>query len=401
MSVAPFLADFGVTFQDASAAEQAAALLLRIDTTGRDLETGLLRGVDLARNTFFALNLLGTVDRLPIGFHHRRGLAEALNKTVSALIARHGNQAVWESPGQSSQTLLLNAYIVARAVRLGELAGSDATLAQQMADAAQSAPLSRADDGARLLAQSEILQAPTQAFGQGKTVIVDAWFHAESRLNPAGLAARSPSPWDDDADGGFSFLGYAFQRYGIQLDTLRTAPSAASLNAAQMYLVVSSSATPRHVVTKEDSDAVEAWVKDGGVLVLMEVGGQDEELTQINSISDRFGIHFSAGNGKQGQGSVASSTVEVAGGNNEFQTAHHLSINADSSLALPTPAHPVLKTGDTALMAVASKGRGTVFAVAGAVFSNEAVNGRKALPKNDNFAASIDLAGWLLKQTLH
>ncbi len=404
MSTAPFLADFGVTAGDASAAEQAADILLRIDTTGRDLETGLLHGSSptgaLSRNTVYALDLLQTIDRLPVGFHHRRGLAEALNKTVSALIARQDNHAVWQTPGQPTQTLLLNAFIVARAVRLGELAGSDATLAKQMAEAVHSATLSPADEGARLLAESEADQVSTQAYGQGKTVVADSWFTAEPRENPVGKPGATLAKWNDDSANGLSFLGYAFKRYGMQTDVLRTAPTAAGLSSAQVYVVASPANTFSHDITKQDADAVETWVKEGGVLILFQNKEVIEKSSNLNILSDRFGMHFnqSDGTGRQ-DGREEQNVVVIPPGNNVFSTSRRLSLQGNSTLTLKPQAHSVLQDNDGAKIAVASVGRGTVLAIADPWLLNEFLDGRKSSPSTDNFRAAIDLAGWILKQT--
>ena len=402
--VAPFLADFGVTFGDASAAEQAADILLRVDTSDRDLETGLLRGsgsaLDLARNTFYALDLINTIDRLPIGFHHRRGLTEALNKTVSALIARRDTHAVWQSSGQTAQTLLLNAYIVARAVRLGELAGSDATLAQRMAEVAHSVALTSADNGALLLAQSEADQVKTQAVGQGKTVVLDSWFTAEPHKNPAGTPDAISAKWQDETSKGLSFFGHAFQRYGMQLDALRVAPTSSSLSSAQIYVVAAPVDAFSHDVTKQDADAVETWVRDGGVLLLIGSQGDGEQASGLNTLAERFGMHVNAAAGSKSQGQADERGVLVTPpGADIFPISRRVFLQGTSTLRLSPLAHPILNAADSTRMAVASVGRGTVLTIANPWLSNQYVDGRSVIPASDNLAAAIDLAGWLLKQT--
>ena len=381
ISVAPFLADFGVTFGDVTAAEQAADILLRVDTSGRDLDTGLLHGSgspsDLPRNTLYALDLLGAIDRLPLGFHHRRGLAEALNKTVSALIARQGSYAVWQTPGQPTQTLL------------------------QMAEAVHSAAVNPADEGARMLAQSEADQAPTQAFGQGKTVIADSWFTAEPVKDANGKIEAPVAKWDVDTDQGLSFLGYTFERYGMQLDSLRAAPTTASLSSAQIYVIAAPAGAFSHQVTKQDADAIEAWVNDGGVLVLMGKKAGEEELPELNTLADRFGMHFSQMNGTKTQGTTGEQEeVATPPGNSVFPVPHRLFMPGTLALTLSPSAHPLVKKRATVLMAVAPVGRGTVLAIADPWLWNEYLDGRKIVPPSDNFAAAIDLTGWILKQTL-
>ncbi len=68
-------------------------------------------------------------------------------------------------------------------------------------------------------------QAATEALGQGKTVLVDAWFNSQTRKNAAGQTELFHYKWDDDANSGFAFFGRAFQRYGVKLATETTAPT--------------------------------------------------------------------------------------------------------------------------------------------------------------------------------
>ena len=407
MSTAPFLADFGVTFQDLSAADQAADALLRVDTSERDLETGLLKGsapgLDLSRNTFYALDLMQAIDRFPIGYHHRRGLTEALNKTLSALIARQGDREVWQTPNQPAQTLLLNAYIVAHGVRLGTFAQSDESLARRMADAARSTPKDPASAGARLLAESEAQQASTQAYGQGKTVTMDAWYNARTRINAAGSKEFFAFQWDDQAATGFSFFGEAFKRYGVQLDTLRMAPTAAALRAAQVYFVVAPEASTvglaaAHGVGKPDGDAIEAWVRDGGVLVLVADNAANADFTQLNLLADRFSMHFDS-ESRDTSSAVGDKVVtESTGGTSVFSNAHQISMKNTARLTLGPMAHSALKDGTDSVMAVASLGRGTVLAITNPWLANEYMD-RLASASSDNLLAGIDLAAWLIKQT--
>ncbi len=404
---APFLADFGVTFGDAAAADQASDILLRVDTTARDLETGLLVGtspiLDLARNTFYANDLLQAVDRLPIGYHHRRGLTEVLNKTVSALIARQDNHEVWQTPNQLTQTLLLDAYVVAHGVRLGSLAQSDAALAKRMADASQAAP-ARADDiGARLLAQSEVQQTQTQSIGQGKTVTADAWFNAETRTTPAGNKQLVHYKWEDVTDAGLSFFGHAFERYGVQLDTLRVAPTAASLSSSEVYVIAAPDAADgdpgSHALSKIDGDVIETWVKNGGVLLLIADATHLKDVTQLNLLSDRFAMHFAA-NARQPQQADVDQELQIPTDTGVFSKVHHALIENTCTLSLGPLAHPVLKEGTNTVMAVSSVGRGTVVAITSPWLSNKYLDGRTLPSTFDNFPAATDLAGWLLKLTL-
>lgn len=397
----PFLADFGVTFGDASAADQASSILLRIDST-RNLETGLLAGtsssLNLARNTLYANDLLQTIDRLPIGYHHRRGLTEALNKTASALLAHENNEEVWQAPNQTSQTVLLDAFIISRGVRLGVLAQSDATLATRMADRARMLPATPADAGPSLLAESEAQQASTQALGQGQTVTVDSWFNEKRFPASAANPQVVHNPWNDATDPGLRFFGQILTRYGAQLDFLHGAPTVGSLSASQVYLIASPGASASdangHPLTPQDADAVEAWVRGGGVLVLGGAISSPEDVTQLNSLSDRFGLHFATV-----QVPESATFFQIPRGSGIFSQQHEVVMAGTLSLSLGSLAHPVLKDGSRTLMAVSSAGRGTVVAVASSWLSNRYLDGRLPATNAGDFPAAVEFAGWILKLT--
>ena len=150
--------------------------------------------------------------------------------------------------------------------------------------------------GVFMLAGSEMEQASTAALGQGKTVMVDAWFNSQMRKNAAGQTELFHYKWDDDANSGFSFLGRVFQQYGVKLAEQKTAPTLADLKRAQIFIMASPdipSKNPNpHYMDKASGDAIEAWVKAGGVLLLLQNDGPNSEFEHFNTLSDRFGIHF-------------------------------------------------------------------------------------------------------------
>ena len=408
-STAPFLADFGVTFHDRTAVDQAASILLHIDTFDRVLETGLLPSSDvpstLTKNATYALDLLESIDCIPVGYPQRKDLIEALNKTISALSAQESDTQIWEKGGPATTAaVFLEAYVIARGVRLDAMAESNAFLADHAFKAASAKAPGSASEGARLLAQSEQDQSQTQAFGQGKTVMVDAWFNSQTRTDAAGSKELFHYKWNDEADSGFSFFGRAFQRFGAQLDQLAVAPTRGNLSAAQVYLIVSPdipSKNPNpHAMDKPSADAIEAWVKDGGVLVLMMNDGANTEFTQVNTLSERFGMHFNAVDKRSVQDShFEQGAVIIPANTGIFAHAHHAFMKDIGIITLGGTAHAVVGDGSEVFMAVAAVGRGTVFAVTDPWLYNEYTDGRKLPPEFDNFAAAVELSGWLLKQT--
>jgi unsaturated rhamnogalacturonyl hydrolase len=259
--------------------------------------------------------------------------------------------------------------------------------------------------GAYLLAGSEMAQASTEALGQGKTVLIDAWFNSQTRKNAAGQTELFHYKWDDDTNSGFSFFGRAFQRYGMKLATLKTAPTVAALKGMKIYVMASPDIPTKNpkpnYMDKASGDAIEAWVKAGGVLILMQNDKTNSEFEHFNTMSDRFGIHFNAvlrntvDNNNWPQG-----TVMVPAGTGVFSYPHQAYLKEISTITVSGPAKSILTDRGDVLITVAKVGKGTVFAVVDPWVYNEYVDRRNKLPLEfDGFDASIDLAGWALRQT--
>jgi unsaturated rhamnogalacturonyl hydrolase len=280
--------------------------------------------------------------------------------------------------------------------------------------------------GAFLLAGSEMEQAPTVAMGQEgasymlvgskdklsvtehpgarKTVLLDAWFNSQTRKNAAGQAELFHYKWDDDANSGFAFFGRAFQRYGVKLETETTAPTMADLSRAQIYVIASpdipvKNPTPNYM-DKASGDAIQAWVKAGGVLLLMENDVTNSEFDHFNTMSERFGIHFNPVIRNKVDGDKwEMATVMIPAGTGVFEHPHKAYLKEICTIRVSGPAKAVVTDQGDVLMAVAKYGKGTVFAVVDPWVYNEYVDRRNKLPvEYDGFAAAIDLAGWAVRQ---
>jgi unsaturated rhamnogalacturonyl hydrolase len=258
--------------------------------------------------------------------------------------------------------------------------------------------------GAFLMAGSEMEQASTEGLGQGKTVLVDAWFNSQTRKNAMGQPELFHYKWDDDANSGFAFFGRAFERHGAKLATLKTAPTLADLNKAQIYIMVSPDIPAKnpepHYMDKASGDAIEAWVKAGGVLILMQNDVNNSEFDHFNTMSERFGIHFNPVLRNAVQNNTWSQGTEmIPAGTGIFARPHQAYLKEVSTITVSGPAKAVLSDKGEVLMAVAKVGKGTVFAVTDPWVYNEYVDRRNTLPVEfDGYDAAIDLAGWALKQ---
>jgi len=281
--------------------------------------------------------------------------------------------------------------------------------------------------GAFLLAGSEMEQAPTVGMGREgssyllvgskdklavtdrpgarKTVLLDAWFNSQTRKNAAGKTELFHYKWDDDSNSGFAFFGRAFQRYGVKLATETTAPTMADLSRAQIYVLASPdipvrNPTPNYM-DKASGDVIQAWVKAGGVLILMENDVTNSEFDHFNTMSERFGIHFNPVIRNKVDGDKwEMGTVMIPAGTGVFEYPHKAYLKEICTIRVSGPAKAVVTDQGDVLMAVSKYGKGTVFAVVDPWVYNEYVDGRNRLPVDyDGFAAAIDLAGWAVRQT--
>jgi unsaturated rhamnogalacturonyl hydrolase len=404
---------------------------------------------------WYEVALVDVLDWFPQDHPQRPALIAALNKTVAAVIAYQDKNTGlwWQVMDQGSQkgnfteasASCMFIYAIAKGVRMGYLPQADEPSVRKGWQGIQKSFVKTSSDGltqldgtvkvgglggtpyrsgtfdyyigettrvndakgigAYLLAGSEMAQADTEALGQGKTVLLDAWFNSQTRKNAAGQTELFHYKWDDDANPGFSIFGRAFQRYGMKLATLKVAPTVAALKNAQVYVLVSPDIPAKNpnpnFMDKASGDAIEAWVKAGGVLILMQNDKTNSEFEHFNTMSERFGIHFNAvlrntvDNNNWSQG-----TVMVPAGTGVFTYPHQAYLKEISTITVSGPAKSILTNKGDVLMAVAKVGRGAVFAVVDPWVYNEYVDRRNKLPLQfDGFDASIDLAGWALQQT--
>lgn len=420
-----------------------------------DPQTGLSPEAWARALGWYAVALVDVLDWFPTDHPHRPALINALNRTAEAIVAYQDKKTglwwqVMDKGGQKGNFTEASAscmfvYSIAKGVRMGYLpqtleagarngwqgiqkafvkTGSDGEI--QLDGTVKVGGLggtpyrsgtfdyyigetTRVNDakgvGAYLMAGAEMGQASTEALGQGKTVMVDAWFNSQTRKNAAGQTELFHYKWDDDANPGFAFFGRAFQRYGMKLATMKTAPTLADLKGAEIFVMVSPDIPAKnpnpHYMDKASGDAIEAWVKEGGVLIIMQNDKTNSEFDHFNTMSERFGIHFNAvlrntvDNNNWPQG-----TVQIPANTGVFTYPHQAYLKEISTITISGPAKSILTDKGDVLMAVSKIGKGTVFAVVDPWIYNEYVDRRNKLPLEfDGFDAAVDLAGWALRQT--
>jgi unsaturated rhamnogalacturonyl hydrolase len=257
--------------------------------------------------------------------------------------------------------------------------------------------------GAFLLAAAEMEVAPTATLGHGKTVLLDAWFNSQKRKNAAGQDEYFHYKWTDHADSGFYTFGHIFRNYGAATDTLYTAPTAAKLKGAQVYIIVSPDIPPRNpfpnYMTDADVNEIVTWVKDGGVLAILENDSGNSEFEHFNKLADKLGVHFNAVLRNRVEGSNwEMGRVLVPAGTGIFDGPRILYMKEVSTITPKPPAGSLVTDKGDVLMAVAKVGKGTVFALTDPWLYNEYTDGLKLPPEYQNYTGGVELARWLLEQ---
>lgn len=234
-------------------------------------------------------------------------------------------------------------------------------------------------------------------------VTLDYYFNHETHKTAGGKIERYHYTWEDKSNTGFSTLGDAFIKAGGQLDTLGKAPNAANLKRTGVYIIVDpdtrkETADPKFIETKE-INAIDAWVKRGGVLVMLANDSANVEMLHFNNLAARFGMHFNEDmqNHVTDDRHFEDGAISTAD-NPVLKTAHKIFMKDACSIGLKYPATAVLKNSSGAvIIAMAKYGKGTVLAVGDPWLYNEYTNGR--LPAGfENDKAANDIAEWLLAQ---
>jgi unsaturated rhamnogalacturonyl hydrolase len=256
-----------------------------------------------------------------------------------------------------------------------------------------------------LLPSSKDFHAATEAPPTHRvTAVADAWFNSQTRKNPLGQTETFHYKWDDDSYNGYSLFGRAFQRHNADLATLAAAPTRANLaeSKAQIYIIASPdipSKNPNpHYMDQASGDAIEAWVKSGGVLLLFSNDRDNTEFTHFNTLSDRFGIHFNPVLSHHVVDPDHSTGEVVIPPGTGIFGAGFAAYMKDTSTITPTGQARALVTdhGDV-MIAIAHIGKGTVLGIVDPWFYNEYADGRK-MAQYKGFEAADDVAAWAVRQ---
>lgn len=241
-----------------------------------------------------------------------------------------------------------------------------------------------------------------------KVVLLDNFYNHET-------STKTGKPfhylWEDTEMSGFSQFGELFQQKGFKLATLREKPDAKNLKTASIYIIVDPD-TPQETSQPNYMDEMAAttiaeWVKNGGVLLLFTNDCRNAELDHFNLLAAKFGMRFSnlllhpekSEAGKPRNFNSCASTNFPK--HPLFTGVSKIFLKEISSIECTNTARPILVEDGQVLMAEASYGKGTVFAVGDPLFYNEYID-HLMLPSDfDNLKVANNLVDFVIKKNRH
>ena len=424
----PFLAEYATVFQTPDDFDWIAR---NLDHSSDSSKQGEVNTTEVER----AVALVETLPYVPVSGAAHQKLISSLQQIASALAAHQDSKTGLfdATDGGVQHEILLPPeatcraiYALFRATRLGYLPETYTSNAKRAWDGLLRAgivsdstgnlrwnPAGRneakafnADSlgtGAFLLAANEAELVPEAGLARAKTIVLDAWFNSQQRQNAAGQSESFHYKWSDRSDSGYALFGHMLRSVGMKTETLYEAPTLNNLRDAQYYLIVSPDIPIKnphpHYVTDADAEQVAAWVKQGGILVILENDPPNADIDHLNLLADRVGLHFENVLHHHILGEqVEDGRIPVAGSGPLFQHPHTLYMKDTTAITLKGPGAVLLRDRGDVVMAAVKCGRGTVFAAVDPWIYNEYTDGRKN-PKIygqfDNFAGGQEFVRWL------
>jgi len=256
--------------------------------------------------------------------------------------------------------------------------------------------------GAFILASVEMEMDALPKPGNGKNVVMDNYFNNEWRKDGFGTNKRRHYTWDDYENGGFSLFGNIWESYGANICSLDAAPTAENLMKTSVYIIVDpdgyKDTKKPNYMDEKSATTIADWVKAGGVLLLMTNDSSNCDLEHFNTLSDKFGIHFT----DLGRNMVKNNEFETGAvyntSNPVFKQTKKMYLKEISTIEVKAPAISLIAKDNEVIFATARYGKGTVFAVGDPWIYNEYLDGRKIPAEYENFTAAGEMVQWLLKR---
>jgi unsaturated rhamnogalacturonyl hydrolase len=252
--------------------------------------------------------------------------------------------------------------------------------------------------GPLLLASFELEKGNMIKF-KNRRVGLDYFYNNEYKNNK-----RYHYIWEDLENSGFSELGKIIKNHDIEIDSIVTAPSLNILKKYDIYIIVDPD-TPEETSKPNYIDPIAikeiiAWVKKGGILVLLANDSANCEITHLNKLAENFGIHFNEDSENRVTGkNYNMGTFDNLPDHPVFKDVKKVFLKEISTIKLSKKAVPVLKQKGKVFMASSQYGKGFVFAVGDPWFYNEYIDNRKLPQGFDNYKAAENLFEWLVSKT--
>lgn len=257
--------------------------------------------------------------------------------------------------------------------------------------------------GPFILASSEMEIFQALPKGRQLTVTLDNYYNNEYKADPTGKLKPYHYLWDGDDNNGFSFLGRIFNRKHVQTNLLKKSPTLNNLSQSNIYIIVDPDTEKEtekpNIMTEESAIEISKWVKKGGVLVLLLNDVGNCEIKAFNTLSTKFGITFNEDSKNRVQkNNYEEGAVAIPKGTGIFQDVNKIYVKEISTLSIKPPAKAMVTHQQDTIIATASFGKGTVFAIGDPWLYNEYVDGRKLPEDFQNFKAAEELTSWLISK---
>lgn len=229
---------------------------------------------------------------------------------------------------------------------------------------------------------------------------LDNWFNHETNV-------KTGQPyhylWSDTAWSGYSRWGKIFTDKGAKISQINK-PAKQELAKIQIYIIADPDTTSENpnpnYIQPQDIKAIKAWVKRGGVLMILANDAPNCEFTHLNQLTNTFGISFN----HVSLHPVVNKNWEMGAFINlpdhpVFKNVSKIYLKEISSLTLTGKASPVLTENGNVFIAESQVGKGFVFAVGDPWIYNEYMDHDRLPADFTNRAAAESLTDYLIQKT--
>ncbi len=221
----------------------------------------------------------------------------------------------------------------------------------------------------RLIRQYFIGTVLTCAAAVSQTVVALDGYHNNETKMPDHYQ------WDGTRNGGFSELAKVLRGMGADLRTLRARIDSASLQSVNLLIIVdpdtpAETDSPKYIEAPE-VDAIAAWVKQGGRLILLGNDKGNAEFEHLNQLAAKFGLEFLEETYPKTTGK---GILIATGASAMFENGLNVYLVEVAPLKISGKADVLFEHQGTAIMALADYGKGRVFALGDPWIYNEYID---------------------------